>query len=80
MFVIYIILFFIQKTSDVVLGTLAWMAPELFSFRPKYNTKTDMYPFLIIFFFPYFSNFNFYQFKIRLWNFDVGGWDTRTSI
>jgi len=29
-------------------GTLAWMAPELFSLRPKFSTKSDIYAFGVI--------------------------------
>jgi len=37
-----------SKTGVASGGTLAWMAPELFSLRPKFSTKSDIYAFGMI--------------------------------
>jgi len=36
------------KTGVASVGTLAWMAPELFSLKPKFSVKSDIYAFGMI--------------------------------
>jgi len=37
-----------KTNTNQLAGTLPWMAPEIFSFRPKFSTKSDIYAFGII--------------------------------
>ncbi|KAF9977317.1 hypothetical protein BGZ73_006358 [Actinomortierella ambigua] len=37
-----------KSTGDSLKGTFRWMAPELFSAKPQYSTKSDMYALAVV--------------------------------